>query len=86
MKDQITRIEAQLKELETLTKSFASNQDTQELLRIIHQPGWTTIAEGQLVLALTEATIANVRQAAHLRQELLKAAKAVGTPTPVGVN
>jgi hypothetical protein len=86
MKDHIDRIEGRLKELETLTKSFASNEDTQELMRIIHRPGWTTPAETQLMLALTEATIADVKQAARLRQELLTCAKAVGTQTPVGVN
>jgi hypothetical protein len=86
MKDHINQIEAQLKELEKLAKSFGSNDDVQELLRIIHRPGWTTIAESQLVLALTEATITNIKQAGHLRQELLKCAKAVGASAPVGVN
>ena len=86
MKDHINRIEAELKELETLTRSSASNEDVQEVLRIIHQPGWTTPAETQLMLALTEATISNVKQTARLRQELLRCAKAVGASTPVGVN
>jgi hypothetical protein len=86
MKDHLNRIEAHLKELEALTKSFGSNDDVPELLRIIHRPGWTTPAETQLVIALTEATITSIKQATHLRQELVKCAKSVGASTPVGVN
>jgi hypothetical protein len=86
MKDHLNRIEAHLKELDALAKSFGSNDDVQELLRIIHRPGWTTPAETQLMIALTEATVTNIKQAAHLRQELVKCAKAVGSSTPAGVN
>jgi hypothetical protein len=86
MKDHIARIESGLKEVARLAEASGSDHDIQELIKIIHRPGWTTPAEAQLVIALLEATTNQMKQAAHLRQELFRCAKAVGTPTPVGVN
>jgi hypothetical protein len=86
MPNNIASIEAQLKELEKHIHSSSSDNDVKELLTIIHRPGWTTPAEALLVQELVEATIASVKQAAHLRQALLKGAKAVGTPATAGIN
>jgi hypothetical protein len=86
MKEHIARIETRIKELEKITDALSTNTTTQELLRIIHNPGWTTLPEAQLVQALTEATIANAKQAITLREELLRCAKLIGTPNPVSVN
>ena len=86
MQDHIASLEKQIQELGRLIQASGSDDDVQELLRIIHRPGWTTPAEALLVQELIEATIASAKQTTQLRQALIKGAKAVGTPTTVGVN
>jgi hypothetical protein len=53
---------------------------SEELLTIIHRPGWTTVAEAQLVKAMVDTVQAHTRGAQTMRQALLSGARQVGTP------
>jgi hypothetical protein len=69
LKNRINRIDARLSDVSSLKE---------ELFRIIHQPGWTTVAE----FALVEASLASIDKqiettTSHYR-ELIQAAQRVG--------
>ena len=59
---------------------FGSTDDMDELLRIVHGPGWTTIAEWLMVEGLLESLTAQTRTLMATRQTLMSASKRVGTP------
>jgi hypothetical protein len=68
-----SRIEDLRKELAAL----AVDKDYEELLRIIHRPGWTTPAEFAFAVGLAEAMLAQTKTLAGLKQAFLKGSRAV---------
>jgi len=48
------------------------------LINIIHHPGWTTIAEGMFFDSLADSILAQTQQLAQLHQQLQAASEAVG--------
>jgi hypothetical protein len=75
----IKKIESRCQELTQALKGAADNKDFDELLTIIHKPGWTTPAEALLVHALLESMVAQAKHLAGLKQTLLAGARAVPT-------
>ena len=61
-------------------EQYGSTDDMDELLLIIHRPGWTTIAELMLVEGLLESLTVHTRTLLATRQALLNASKRVGAP------
>jgi len=57
---------------------FPVDADMNELLKIIHRPGWTTPAELLFVLAGLEALEAQLQAIGGLSESLLAASRAVG--------
>jgi hypothetical protein len=57
----------------------ADSADFEELISIIHRPGWTTVAEALLVAGVVEAMHAHTQALAGLKQALLAGSRAVGT-------
>ena len=50
----------------------------QQLILVIHRPGWTTIAEGMFFEALADSILAQTQHLAQLHQQLMAASQAVG--------
>ena len=61
-------------------EQYGSTVDTDELLIIIHKPGWTTPAEWLMVEGLLESLTAQTQTLFATRQALLAACKRVGAP------
>ena len=74
----IPHIEAALAALERKFQASSATQDIQELRAIVRRPGWKTLVEQSLFLAIVEALDAQVEAAARMRTSLLEAAKQIG--------
>lgn len=74
----IRRLEDRINELRAELERVATGDDIGELLKIIHRPGWTTVAEGTLVAGLVESMLAQVKAIASMKQTLLAGSREVG--------
>ena len=81
---ELNQLEANIKELKSSHAALASGGALDELLKIIHRPGWTTPAELAFVQVGLESAQAQTRQLTALTQGLLTAAKLVGAGRAVG--
>ena len=61
--DHVKRIEAQIREYRSLIGKVAAPGPHEELIKIIHRQGWTTIAEGALVTAMLDSMIGTAKLA-----------------------
>jgi hypothetical protein len=73
----VAALDGRLRRLSAAFVDAAAVEDFEELLLIIHQPGWTTPAELLLVNSLIDAAERNVQEAAQLRGALLQGANAI---------
>jgi hypothetical protein len=89
-KHNVTTLEGKIKELigslarlastgEGHTGASAASGDLQELLTIIHRPGWTTPAEATFVEGIVDSMTSNARTLDALKQVLLMGSRAVGS-------
>jgi hypothetical protein len=86
-KHDVAKLEAKIKELAGalggLSPATATAQggggDLLALIPIIHKPGWTTIAEFQLVEGVLDAMLTQSKQLAGLKTVLIGASHAIGT-------
>ena len=83
-KHELAQVESQVRRLMSSTAAFGDTSDLDELLKIIHRPGWTTPAELQFLTSGLESLTAQVRQMAAFREALIKAAQAVAAPRAAG--
>ena len=83
-KHDLTHLEAHISALKTSHAALGNTSDLDELFRIIHNPGWTTIAEHALVNLTLDSINAQTKQLLTLRQSLLSAAKSVGVTRAAG--
>lgn len=79
-KDRIAHLETQIRELGAQLTHVADAAPFEELIKIIHNPGWTTPAEALLVRGVVDAMLAHARASAELKQALLNGSRAVGVP------
>ena len=70
-KHDVVNLEASIKELEKDLSRLAHDAEFQELLKIIHRPGYTTPAEFTLTVGIVNTMIAQTRALAALKQALL---------------
>jgi hypothetical protein len=63
-----------LKELAQAIGDLGDGSDVEDLIPIIHRPGWTTLPELTLVTGTTEALTAQVRTASELKRTLVEGA------------
>jgi hypothetical protein len=61
MSHRVAELEARLKALKALAEAVSQEKITEELVGVIHRPGWTTVAEAALVEAMTEALHAQLQ-------------------------
>ena len=83
-KHELTHLEAHIQALKSAHAILADSATTDELWRIIHNPGWTTPAERLLVTASLEYIIAQAKLLNNLQQNLLVGARAVGKTQAAG--
>jgi hypothetical protein len=76
-KHDVAQLEKKIKTLQKDIESFGKSPDLGELLRIIHHPGWTTIAEAMLVNGVLDRIQGNVRAAMELQQVALAAGREI---------
>ncbi|MFB7621082.1 hypothetical protein [Kitasatospora sp. NPDC056181] len=76
-KDQLAHLEQRIHHLITVTKSV-TNDPHEELLKIIHRPGWTTPAEVALVTNAVDHLIKQTEALNAARQGLIEGARSVG--------
>ena len=72
--DHIKKIEEQIKEYRALIAKVAAPKPHEELLAIIHRPGWTTVAEGALVSAMLESMSGTARVLEQMTSMLVRCA------------
>lgn len=73
----IAHLERRIRELSGHLTDMADDTDMQELLRIIHGPGWTTPAEYLLVNAIVDAMHEHTKTLVGLKQALINGSRAV---------
>jgi hypothetical protein len=78
-KHELIKLEAHVQTLKTAHAELGAPNGWDEFWRIIHQPGWTTIAEFILVQNTLESIGAQTRQLAALKTDLINGARAVNT-------
>lgn len=83
-KHELTQLEGEIQALKTSHASLASGDSLNELLTIIHRPGWTTPAELAFVRTGLESVRAQTAQLNALTNGLLAAAKLVGAGRAAG--
>ena len=80
----ITRLETKLKALSVHLKALADTSDMEEMLVIIHRPGWTTPAEFALVSGMLDSIQGHVNNLTEMRKTLYSGSRAIEPtdPTP----
>ena len=76
----IAHLETQIKELRDQLADVSQDGSWDELLIILHRPGWTTPAEYLFVQGLVETMREQVQVFAAFKQVLISGSRAVGTP------
>jgi len=75
----LQQLERQINDLSHNLTDLARDGDFKELIKIIHQPGWTTPAELTLVTGTVESMIAQSKALIGLKQALIKGSREVTT-------
>jgi hypothetical protein len=78
-KHDISHLETKIKELQEACRSLGDNSDLDELLKIIHRPGWTTPPEFAFATALVESLREQARNMLTLRKTLVSASREIQT-------
>jgi hypothetical protein len=78
-KHNLVQLESAIKDLNGNLAELAREKDFQELIHLIHQPGWTTPAEFRLVNGIVKAMAVQVKALADLKQALLTGSREIST-------
>ncbi len=81
----LPHLEAKLKELKEVCASLSDDSDLTEMLKIIHRPGWTTVAEFSLVSATVESLVTHARSLLAQRKSLVASSREIETGRPAAV-
>ena len=73
----ISALAARAKEVSQALSGLSDGKDFEEFFRIIHGPGWTTIAEFMLVGSLLDGMLAQTKALVGLKHALLAGSRAV---------
>ena len=76
-KHDVTNLETRIKELTKTLTQLTTEQDFQELIQIIHRPGWTTPAEFAFATGIVETMLAQAKALTNLKQALLAGSREV---------
>jgi hypothetical protein len=78
MEHDIDKLASLIRGLQHAIAKLATDNHTEELMRIIHKPGWTTLAEFGLMLAGLEAAQSHAETLARQLRGLTAGARQVG--------
>ena len=76
----IADLEKSIRDLNALLGRVGQSRELEELIRIIHRPGWTTPAELRFAQALVSITSNHATALAAAKTELLQASRQVAAP------
>jgi hypothetical protein len=76
-KHNVAKLETRIKDLAAQMAQLADDSDLKELIKIIHRPGWTSVAEFALVRGVVDAMIVHTKALAGLKRALLTGSRAV---------
>jgi hypothetical protein len=76
--EHVGELNRRLLELKAAHAGLGASDDFEELFKITHGPGWTTLPEIFLMNALVDAAESNVRDARRLRKALVDGARTIG--------
>lgn len=83
-KKQAQHIEGQLRELHASFQQLSGGDSVENIISVIHKPGWTTIAEIAFFTGIVDSMLAHTKALASLKQALLSgAAKVQLNPQPL---
>ena len=74
----LERFTQKLRAVKQAVASLPGDDFHEQLITVIHRPGWTTIAEGMFFEALADSILAQTQHLAQLHQQLKAASEAVG--------
>ena len=67
-------------------RQLSGSEDLEELIKIIHGPGWTTPAEHGLVAMTLDSMLAHGQTLINTQQQLLAASREVGSKQAVAAS
>jgi hypothetical protein len=76
-KQQIANFESQIKEFNNNLRQLTGGDSLDGLIKVIHQPGWTTIADIAFVGGILDSMVSQARTLNSLKQVLLSGASKV---------
>jgi len=83
-KHDISKLEKHVKELNQSLNGLADNTEFDELLKIIHRPGWTTPAEFMFAMGVVESMTVHARALTDLKRTLINASRKVSETKSAG--
>jgi len=83
-KHELVQLEARIQSLKTSHTALSNSLSLDELMNIIHRPGWTTPAELAFVNAGLDSIDAQMKQLSALTQGLINSARLVGAGRAAG--
>ena len=75
----LAHLETRIKHLHQSLTHLSDGGDIEELLTVIHRPGWTSVAEFAFVSGLVDTMTQHVELLNAHKQVLIKGSHAVGT-------
>jgi hypothetical protein len=78
MSDHVTSLEPKIRRLQESMSRLTSENRAEQLLQIIHRPGWTTPQEAQLVHAMLDALTQHVETVDAAHRALIAASEGIG--------
>ena len=83
-KNQASHIETQLRELHASFQQLSGGDSVENIISVIHKPGWTTPAEVAFFTGIVDSMLAHTKALATLKQALFSgAAKVELNPQPL---
>lgn len=76
-KHELTHLEARIKDLRATLTSLADGKDLEEFIRVVHKPGFTTVAEAALFKAVVDSMAEQAKTLLGLKHVLLAGAEKV---------
>jgi len=75
--EHIQHFERKIREMKKAFAALPGDDFHEQLIIVIHRPGWTTIAEGQFFEAAVDSIRAQAQLLAQMQQQLMAAANSV---------
>jgi hypothetical protein len=78
MSEHTKTIEPKIRALQEQLKKISSEKNTEQLITIIHRPGWTTVREAEFVHAMLDSLAHQIEGVNRAHQALVTVADKIG--------